>query len=109
MVKLIYVITRKPELSVAEFQRYWRETHGPIAARIPGVRRYVQCHTLPQLYDREPLPAYDGAAELWFDDLDALRAAMQSPEVAIAREDERNFIDHAKVFAIVTEEKVIVA
>ena len=50
MVKLIYCITRKPELSVEEFQRYWRETHAPIAARIPGVRRYVQCHTLPELY-----------------------------------------------------------
>jgi len=28
--------------------------------------------------------------------------------VRAAREDERNFIDHSKVFAIVTEEKVVV-
>lgn len=108
MVKLIYVITRKPGMSVEEFQRYWRETHGPIAARIPGVRRYVQCHVLPELYGRETAPPYDGAAELWFDDLDAMRLAMRSPEVQAALEDERNFIDHSKVFSIVTEEKVIV-
>ena len=110
MVKLIYLITRKPGLSVEEFQRYWRETHGPIAGRLPGLRRYVQCHVPPELYDRPSGegPAYDGAAELWFDDLDALRAAMRSPEVEAAREDERNFIDHSKVFAIVTEEKPIV-
>ena len=50
MVKLIYCIARKPEISVEEFHRYWRETHAPIAARIPGVRRYVQCHSLLQLY-----------------------------------------------------------
>lgn len=108
MVKLIYVITRKAGMSVEEFQRYWRETHGPIAARIPGVRRYVQCHTLPELYGRETPPSYDGAAELWYEDLDAMRAALRSPELAAAQEDERNFIDHAKVFAIVTEEKVVV-
>ena len=38
MVKLIYCITKKPELSVEEFQRYWREVHAPIAAAIPGAR-----------------------------------------------------------------------
>ena len=108
MVKLVYVITRKPGLSVEEFQRYWRETHGPIAARIPGVRRYVQCHVLPELYAGDRPPAYDGAAELWFDDLDAMRRAMASPEMEAAREDERTFIDHAKVVAIVTEEKPVV-
>ena len=108
MIKLIYCITRKPGLSVDEFQRYWRETHAPIAARLPGLRRYVQCHTLPALYAGENPPAYDGAAELWFDDQEALQRAMASPEVQAAREDERNFIDHSKVFAIVTEEKPVV-
>ena len=107
MVKLIYCITRKPGLSVEEFQRYWRETHGPIAGAIPGIRRYVQCHVLPELYERQS-PPYDGAAELWFDDLDAMRAAMQSPELKAALEDEKNFIDHTRVASFVTVEKVVV-
>lgn len=108
MIKLIYCITRKPDMPVEEFQRYWRETHGPIAGRIPGVRRYVQCHTLPELYAGDRAPAYDGAAELWFDDMEAMRAAMASPERDAAVEDERNFIDHSRVFAIITEEKPVV-
>ncbi len=113
MVKLIYCITRKPGLSVEEFQRYWRETHGPIAGAIPGVRRYVQCHVLPELYARQSAaagqsPPYDGAAELWFDDLDAMRAAMQSPELKAALEDEKNFIDHTRVASFVTVEKPVV-
>lgn len=108
MVKLIYCIARKEGMSVEAFQRYWRETHAPIAAAIPGVRRYVQCHTLPELYDGDSAPAYDGAAELWFDDVDAMRAAMRSPETDAAREDERNFIDHSHVAAFVTEEKPVV-
>ena len=111
MVKLIYVFARKPGMSVEEFQRYWREEHGPIAARIPGVRRYVQCHVLPELYDRDPSregPAYDGAAELWFDDLDSLRQAFRSSEVLAARENEAEFIDHSRSFLIITEEKLVV-
>jgi len=108
MVKLIYVFTRKPGMSVEEFQRYWREEHGPIAARIPGVRRYVQCHVLPELYERDEQPAYDGAAELWFDDLDALRQAFRSPEVLAARENEAEFIDHSRSFLIITEEQLVV-
>jgi uncharacterized protein (TIGR02118 family) len=108
MVKLIYCITKRPELSVDEFQRYWRETHGPIAARIPGLRRYVQCHTAPEVYGRATAPGFDGAAELWFDDLDAMRDAMRSPEVQAAIEDEKNFIDHSRVASFVTVEKPVV-
>ncbi len=108
MVKLIYCISKKPELSVEEFQRYWRDTHAPIAARIPGLQRYVQCHTLPELYARDTPPAFDGAAELWFKDLAALGAAMGSPEVAAAMEDEKNFIDHTRVASFVTVEKPVV-
>ncbi len=108
MIKLIYCITRKKSMSVEEFQRYWRETHGAIAARILGVRRYVQCHVLPELYSGDGGPTYDGAAELWFDDLASMQEAMRSPERDAAVEDERNFIDHSKVFAIVTEEKPVV-
>ncbi len=107
MVKLIYCISKKPELSVEDFQRYWRETHGPIAGAIPGLRRYVQCHVVPELYGRQA-PAYDGAAELWFDDLEALGAAMRSPEVRAAIEDEKKFIDHSRVASFVTVEKPVV-
>jgi uncharacterized protein (TIGR02118 family) len=108
MVKLIYCISKKPELSVEEFQRYWRDTHGPIAGRIPGLRRYVQCHVVSALYEQGRAPAYDGAAELWFDDMDALRAAMASPEVRAAMEDEKNFIDHSRVASFITTEKPVV-
>jgi uncharacterized protein (TIGR02118 family) len=108
MVKLIYCISKKPELSVEAFQTYWRDTHGPIAGRIPGLRRYVQCHVIPALYGGTATPAFDGAAELWFDDLDALRTAMQSPETRAALEDEKNFIDHSRVASFITTEKPVV-
>jgi uncharacterized protein (TIGR02118 family) len=108
VVKLVYCISKKPEMSVEEVQRYWREVHAPIAARIPGVRRYVQCHVVPATYDGERAPGFDGAAELWWDNMAAMRAAMGTPEVQAALEDEKNFIDHTRVASFITTENVVV-
>jgi uncharacterized protein (TIGR02118 family) len=107
MVKLIYTITRKAGLSVEEFQRHWRDVHGPIAAKMPGCRRYVQSHVLPELYNREQQPPYDGVAELWFDDLETMEAAFYSPAAKDSRADELLFLDHSKSFLIITEEKIV--
>ncbi len=108
MVKLIYCISKKPDMTVAEFQAYWRGTHAPIAGAIPGLRRYVQSHVVPATYDTGRAPGFDGAAELWFDDMASLRSAMQSPETRAALEDEKNFIDHTRVASFITEENVVV-
>ena len=108
MVKLIYCISKKPDMTVEQFQSYWRNVHAPIAGAIPGLRRYVQCHVVPETYGASTSPPYDGAAELWFDDLDAMRIAMRTPEVAAAVEDEKNFIDHSRVASFVTVERPVI-
>src|SRR6266446_834488 len=43
-VKNVEFVTRKPGLAVDEFQRYWREIHGPLAAQIPVTRRRAVHH-----------------------------------------------------------------
>jgi uncharacterized protein (TIGR02118 family) len=104
MVKAIYLIRRKPGLSAEDFHRYWREVHGAIAARIPGLRRYVQCHAIQRDNDGTE---FDGAAEAWFDDMEAVRRAVASPEYAAAREDEGRFIDLERTTLLFTEEVAI--
>jgi uncharacterized protein (TIGR02118 family) len=52
-------------------------------------------------------PAYDGVAELWFDDVEALLAARQSPEWKAATDDEANFIDQSRTAYFVSEENII--
>jgi uncharacterized protein (TIGR02118 family) len=42
MIKFIVVGYRRSELTPEQFRRYFREMHGPLAAAIPGVRRYIQ-------------------------------------------------------------------
>jgi uncharacterized protein (TIGR02118 family) len=106
MVKAIYLIRRKPGLSADDFHRYWREVHGAIAARIPGLRRYVQCHAIARDGDGSE---FDGAAEAWFDDMEAVGRAVASPEYAAARTDEARFIDLERTTLLFTEEVTVIA
>jgi uncharacterized protein (TIGR02118 family) len=85
-VTMFAFLNRLPGTDRATFQRYWRDHHGPIAGRVPGLRRYVQNHTTGEDDAR-----YDGIAQTWFDDLDAMRSST-SPELAETRADEPNFM-----------------
>ena len=106
MIKLVYCIAKKPGMTDVEFFDYWKNVHGPIGARIPRLRRLVQSHRRSLPGDKR-LPDFDGMAELWFDDAEALLAARQSPEWKASQDDESNFIDHSKVAYFVSEEHVI--
>jgi uncharacterized protein (TIGR02118 family) len=103
MIKLVYCITKKPGLSDEEFFHYWKDTHGPIGARIPGLRKLVQSHTISGA-DQIRLADYDGMAELWFDDMQSLLAARNTAEWRASTEDEKNFIDGSKVAFFITAE-----
>jgi uncharacterized protein (TIGR02118 family) len=102
MIKLVYCITRRPDLSVAEFSRYWHDVHGPLGRQIPGLRRLVQSH--PLAFERSD---FDGMAELWFDDLAALDAARQSDQWRASSADEANFIDATRTALFLTQEREI--
>jgi uncharacterized protein (TIGR02118 family) len=106
MVKVLTFIKRKAGMTVDSFQEYWRTRHPDVVTRLPGVRRYTQSHVLPGAYAKgEPL--YDGLAEVWADDTDALRAMTRSPEHPRLIEDEAKFIDRARMGFIVTEDRLI--
>ena len=106
-VKMIAFLNKRPDVTVEFFQSYWRETHGPIAARIPGNRRYVQCHARPGIYAAGRSPAFDGIPISWFDDVDAMRASAQSPEYAATRADEPNFMVSGRLpFVIATPHEI---
>lgn len=108
-LKSVTLIVRKPGLSVEDFQRRWLELHGPLAAALPGLRRYVQSHTRRSAYEAGRSPAYDGAVLLWFDSRDAMRAAEAAPEYARVIADAREFLDLERLRTILTREHIIVA
>jgi uncharacterized protein (TIGR02118 family) len=106
MVKLVYCICRKQGLSRDEFRRYWAEVHGPIGARIPGLRKLVQSYAIPVSGEARQRD-FDGMAELWFDDVSALARARQSPEWQASTADEAHFVDPARCTSFVSEERQI--
>ena len=65
------------------------------------------------LASRDALEPFDGVAELWWDDLDALTAGASSPDgIAASRallEDERRFIDLTRSSLWLGEEVEIIA
>ena len=106
MIKLSFAVRRRTDITAAEFHRYWRDQHGPLVRSFQpalGIRRYVQTHRLETPFNdalrasRNALAPFDGVAELWWDDLDALVAATSSPEGTVAGQallaDEARFID----------------
>ena len=122
MIKLVYTLRRRPEMTREDFQEYWRERHAPLVSRHAEalrIRRYVQTHAraselaAAQSAARGSGPdLYDGQAELWWDSVDDIIAAVSTPagqEAAIELlEDERRFIDLERSPLWIGEEQVVV-
>ena len=107
MIRIVFLLRRKPDLTLDEFQKYWREEHGPLVAshaRHIDALRYVQVHRVEQP-SAEPMaaarggmePPYDGVAELWWESEAALAATFENDRGreagAALLEDEQRFID----------------
>lgn len=109
MIKRISLLTRRDEWSEEDFRRHWLEVHGPLAQKVPGMRRYVQNH----IVDRSGHPLLpssggrvDGVAELWFDDREAMEKALSSPEAKAMFEDGAKMLGAVTTYLV--EEKVLV-
>jgi uncharacterized protein (TIGR02118 family) len=101
-VKSYELVTKRPDMGRAEFDRYWAQVHGPLAATIPTIRRYVQAHLSAATRDTGTAP-YDGLAITWFDDVAAMRAGAATEAYAKTRADEANFLAGELPFVITTE------
>jgi uncharacterized protein (TIGR02118 family) len=98
------LIRKKPEWTPEDFRRYWREHHGALAARLPGLKRYEQNHVTDSVqrgisYPRGP-EQLDGFSMLWFDDEQAMRAAIATDEGRALVADEDHFIGDLRIVAL---------
>ena len=105
MVKVVVLLPRRSDMSRDDFERHMRETHLPLVAKFPGVRRLVVNWVLPD--PNGPEPAFDAVAEDWFDDAQAMGAAFASPEGKAVIEDTPNFLDIERFVLMVTDEEEI--
>jgi len=117
LVKLIYVLRRKPGMSREEFREYWEKRHA-VSGRerrsaINSVR-YVQNHRIDTPVDalwrigRSQDEPFDGVVESWFESMSALEEALNSREgkaaMFAALADEARFIDLERSIAFMVEE-----
>jgi uncharacterized protein (TIGR02118 family) len=99
--KVIFVLHRKPELTLKQCSKYWAgEQHTSTVRKIPGLTGWVQNHVLGQ-----GAPACDGVGELWFDDDQVMQTALASAEMAAAIEDAKNFLDMERTGMLIVEER----
>jgi len=73
----------------AAFDRHYQETHAPLAKKMPGLKGYT-VNKPGSLDPQGQSPAYL-IAELYFEDVQALQAALESPEGQAAAEDVQHF------------------
>ena len=85
MIKVISAAMKHPtNRSLEEFHHYWVTKHGPLFAKTPELRRYVQHHSTAEMYGGgSPQPNMDGASIFWFDDdIEKLRNPPPSPKLS---------------------------
>ncbi|RJG46169.1 EthD domain-containing protein [Mesorhizobium sp. DCY119] len=110
MISRFGLLTRNPKLSPEEFDRHWRISHGPLAAKFPGLRAYYQ-HLV---VNKEQFGIdhargswnLDGFSELHFDNIDDMMSAVSSPAFSGALQDEVDFLQD--VHLVACEKHVVV-
>ena len=112
MITRMGLLQKKPDLSDAEFRAHWRDMHGPLAAKLPGLRRYHQNHVVDReqrgiVYARGSHD-FDGISELWFDDLPSMQRAFSSDLVEEVAADEASFIGDLKLVTAIQQQVVAV-
>ena len=91
------LLRKKADWTREAFLQYWRATHGPLAARMPNLREYWQNAVTERMQRVLSAPQgpwdFDGFSQLWFDDVQQARLAVQDSEFARALiADEQRFL-----------------
>ena len=104
MLKFVVVLYRKPGLTAGQFAQNLRHEHGPLAERIPGLRRYVQNHVVADATRAHP--GWDAVVELYWDDWAAMEAAWKTPQGQAATAHLAELADLARSSWSVVKEEV---
>ena len=122
MVKLVFCVRRLASVAENDFYDYWLNQHGPLVRSTKealGICRYVQSHTRHKEMGEVAaggrgmkVQAYDGVAELWWENIETLQGALASEAGqaagAMLAEDEARFIDLEASTIFFTEEHTVI-
>lgn len=117
MIRMVYCITRHPDVEPAEFRRFWEGEHASLVAQVAealGAKRHAQALTLDVARNRRIMELrgtgepFDGIVEFWFDNARELEAMLDSDQRPAVLEQmvetDRRYFDFAASRAFFTEE-----
>jgi len=106
MYHVVFLVTRKADMTQQQFTDYWIVQHCPLTAKVPGLRSYRCYPAIGQLGD--PPAPFDAIAVLAFDDEAACQAGLASEEFRTAVADGPNFQTVSATYGYLAQEFVIV-
>jgi hypothetical protein len=107
-VKLTTLLKRRPGMSLTSYREASLTAYAPIASGLPGLRRHLHCHTRDGAYVFGE-SSFDSVEQWWFDDVEALSAALDSPYFAERLVPARAEIaDPRYVFSMTTRENWVI-
>ena len=105
MSKIMFILQKRRDQTRDECLQYWSgPIDTPIVKKLPGLTKWVQNHVVGAPGE----PMCDGVGELWFESDEAMTKALESPQMAAAVEDAKNFLDMDRTGLIIVQEKTIV-
>lgn len=102
MLKVVFCLSRKDGMTHREFGQYWYDEHAELVGELPNLRKYTLAFP-----DDPDEATYDGMAELYFEDQDALDEALESPAGEKAAADIQNFANPDSMLQLVVQERTI--
>lgn len=109
MITRVGMAPRAAGLTYASFQEHWRSQHAGLAGELPGLRGYVQNHSV--LHEGRPLlpyPGFDACSEIEFDSLHAMDEAFASEHyLGAVTADEHALIDKTRFALLLSERRVL--
>lgn len=105
MTRVVFIGRKRTDITEDEFITYWQQIHAPLAAAIPGVRRYV---IYPVIWSSSLIPVCDGLAEMWFDSRAMMQEGLASREGRWMFADLTNFCSQESGTVVVDEIDVLV-
>jgi len=101
MVKMVILLVADESLSHQAFAERLREEHAPMAEDLPGLVEYRT-----SVVDDPERSAYDGVAELYFEDPTAMGEALDSEVGERVRADSAEFMQVDRNETLVVDEEV---
>ena len=110
-VKIIRLIIRKKDTSLADFKKHWLTNYAKLEKRLTvetPVLRVVANFAVPSEAGGNE-PYFDGMEEVYLASLDDFKAMLESPIPALMRKEEENFVqlDAPLNASLMTEETVL--